>query len=156
MVAFDTSTYDTGYSIWKNGNLIEYANICPDPKRKMPAVLRRKKMALTIKELLKKHNPDIIVIELTNVLTNATTQRSLDRILGVIEVWSWEKGCDYFEYPPTQWRKLVQGDTTIPSGGDSKKKWDIQRVKDIFGIDTNNDNIADGILVGYAHICRFD
>ena len=156
MLAFDTSTSDTGFSIWKNGNLIVYDDICPDPKKKMPSEQRRKTMTLTIKQLLDKNKPDIIVIEFTSVLKNAKTQRSLDRLLGIIECYAWEHNIDYYEYPPTQWRKLVQGDTDIPSGRDDKKLWDIQRVKDIFGIDTKNDNIADAILIGYAHLCRFD
>ena len=156
MIALDTSTSDTGYSVWKNGNLIEYDNICPDPKKKLPSAIRRQKMTMEIKALLLKYKPDIISIEFTSVLKNAKTQRSLDRLLGIIECYAWENNVDYYEYPPTQWRKSVQGDTVIPSGRDEKKKWDIQRVKDIFGIDTDNDNTADGILIGYAHLCRFD
>lgn len=156
MIAFDTSTSDTGYSVWKNGKLIAYDDICPDPKKKLPSDTRRKEMTLDIKALLKSYKPDIIVIEFTSVPRNAKTQRSLDRLLGIIESLAWENDIDYYEYTPTQWRKLVQGDTDIPSGRDNKKQWDIQRVKDIFSIDTDNDNIADAILIGYAHLCRFD
>lgn len=150
LVSFDTSTSDSGYAVYENGILKKHGSIAFPPSQN-----RRQKMTMALKKILEKENPSIVAIELTCVPRNTGTQRKLDRLLGAVECWAWEHDTFFCEYPPAHWRSLVRGADKVPSGRTNKKAWALQRVKDIFGIDLKNDNIADAILIGLAYIKEY-
>lgn len=150
MLSLDTSTTDSGWAVWLDGKYKRSGHYATD--KKWPPDKKQMMMSDFLMGLIDKEKPDIIAVELTSVARNVRTQMRLDRLLGLIEYKAYKKGIFYSQYNPSTWRKLVKGDTKVPTGRENKKAWGIGRVQAIFGIECGNDNTADAILVGYAYL----
>lgn len=150
MIALDTSTKDTGYSIWKNAKLSAYASInldkCQNAEKRLDLMIQK------IYELIDKEKPVIVVTELTVVSRNAQAQRTLTLLLGAIKGKCIADDIFYHSFRPTEWRSLVGGKS---GKREALKKWSIEEVNKRFNLEIYNDDISDSILIGQAYINMF-
>lgn len=158
MISFDTSSTDTGWAVYINGKLKRYGDfnhkdIKNDTEKRIAS------MCKDIATLILKEKPDILIAEDLNVMKSVSTAKTLAEIIGGVRMCKYlitDKDIWFDKMPPKHWRKLV-GDANekIPTKSDDCKVWDIAKVEQIFKIKTDNDNIADAILIGYAYIMEF-
>lgn len=152
MIAIDSSTKKTALASYDNGiyktvDLIDYSkNKNMDDRFPM--------MAKSIFEYLEKNKPVIIYMEETVVERNASTQRFLTRLQGVIYAYCMNNNCEFNTIRPTEWRKLVgieQGKKTR----NELKEEAIALVLKEFGIEVSEDE-AEAILIGKAVLNKFE
>lgn len=151
LLSLDTSTKETGFAKYVNGNLVDYGVI---KSKEKDSAKRLCEMMLSIYNIIDEDNPDIVVTELTSVQRNAQVQRYLTLILGAIQGKCVKDEIFYYSYRPTEWRKLISDDKK-PRKRDELKKWGLDKVKELFNLELNNDNITDAILIGKAYINNF-
>ena len=154
MIALDTSTTKSGYAYFENGTLQEKGVI--DCNKEKDAVVRIENMCFGLVELLKKHKPDIVVVERPPFINSPLTLIQLSEIVGCCKGWAITQGyCDFVEYMPNEWRSLIKDtDEKIPRKRDDCKLWDIDKVyKYMPNIEPlADDNEADAVLIGLARI----
>ena len=153
LIAIDSSTTSTGYSVFIDNELVEYG--CFELKHIKDTDKRMQKMLLKIFELIDVYSPKIIVTEMTVVTRNAKGQRNLTMILGAIYGYCIQKEIFYFSFRPSEWRKLITEDKK-PRKRDELKIWSKNKVLELFNIKDINDDVSDAILVGQAYINKFD
>lgn len=152
MVAIDSSTKKTALAVFDNGNyktvhLIDCSNL-NDMNDRFAS------MAKLIFDFLEKNKPYIIYMEETVVERNASTQRFLTRLQGIVYAYCMKNDCEFNTIRPTEWRKLVG----IEQGKKEReilKKEAIDLVLKEFGI-TVTDDEAESILIGLAIIKKFE
>lgn len=154
ILTLDSSTSSTGWSLYIGNNLKDYGLI--NLKKITNSEERVKTMTLTIYDLIKKINPDVVVVELTVVTRNPQVQRVLSMLLGCVAGKCYEKNILFYPLRPTEWRKLVKDkDEKLPRKRDELKLWGINKVKEIFNICIESDDVSDAILIGLAYINIF-
>lgn len=151
LLSFDTSTKETGFAKYINGKLVDYGVVKNDEKN---SAKRLGEMMLSIYNIIDEDKPDIVVTELTSVQRNAQVQRYLTLILGAVQGKCVKDDIFYYSYRPTEWRKLISTEKK-PRKREELKKWGMDKVKELFNLELNNDNITDAILVGRAYINDF-
>lgn len=153
LMGLDTSTTITGWSLFENGIYVNSDILFHDFK-KLDPIIRVEDMCIDIVETLNKYTPDIIAIERPPFCNDASTLINLSEIVGVVKGWSLTKGfCEYLEYPPNEWRRLVADeDEKIPIKRNDCKIWDKMKFTEKVGREPIDDNEADAYLVGLARI----
>ena len=153
MLALDTSTTKTGYAVYENGVLTRHGVV--ESGKKLGADERTVDMMHRIHTLFSETTPDIVVVEMVAVGRNHTTNRELCEIVGAVRYQSVLDSIDCYEIRPAEWRKMVcdKGEK-VTGNRDALKKWDIQKVKMLYGLDVGDDE-ADAILIGLAYIKTF-
>ncbi|MCR5740155.1 MAG: hypothetical protein K6G43_10110 [Lachnospiraceae bacterium] len=147
LLSLDTSTRNTGYALYTNGELRNYGVLATKSKEPTDDML------LKLSELLNEYKPDIVVIENTVVLRNARVQRDLTQILGAVRFWSIQNGSCFYTLNPTEWRRLVKGaDEVLPKSRPELKEWSIRTASDTIQKELADDNVSDAILIGVAYI----
>ena len=151
ILSLDTSTKVSGYAIFNNKELIRYSSI--DKSDKTDSYERMSAMVYEIIAIIEREAPDVVVIEETVVTRNPQTQRMLSMILGAVFGCCVINNFNYCALRPTQWRKAVRGDDEkLPRKRDELKKWSINKVDELFGIQDIGDDVSDAILIGQAFI----
>ena len=151
ILSLDTSSKITGYAIFNDGKLIRYSSI--DKSNIKDSDERMKDMVKCLIALIEREAPDVVVIEETFLSKNPQTQCMLIMILGSVFGVCVYNNYNYYSLRPTQWRKAVHGDDEkLPRKRDELKKWSINKVSELFGINDINDDISDAILIGQAFI----
>ena len=159
MVSLDTSLSASGYALFQNGMLSDSGVITGISSSDEPD--KDKRLDYMCKNLLYyllKTQPDIVVIEMTVVPTNAHTQRSLSEIVGCIRAYCLlaPNKPDFIRLRPTQWRSLCKDDYMTDSMHRKDfKKWSVEKIKRDYGFDAIDDNHADAILIGQAYLNDF-
>lgn len=155
LMSFDTSTTSSGWALFTNAKLEQHGILKQEGKNSEAS----QKINLMIKDLitsLNKYNPLIVVIEKPPYKSDPKALTALAEIIGAIRGWAVMHNADYVEYMPNEWRALIANENEkIPLKREAAKAWDLQKIKDIFGIDISEDDEADGILIGYARIIEF-
>ena len=152
MISFDTSTTDTGYAIWENAKLVRYGDL--DLSNVVELKSRTDFMIQRIHALVECENPDIMIVEALSVFNDIKTDSNLSDIIGSTRGYALAcEDCWFDKLLTFEWRGLVADGETIPRKRVDCKAWDIKRLYKLFGIKTNNDNIADAVLIGLAY-CR--
>ena len=114
------------------------------------------RMVVDIYNVIEEYSPTIIVWEMPVVLRNPQTQRNLSILVGAIMGKCAEKDIFFYQFRPTEWRKLVKNDgETVPRKRDELKLWGINKVKELFNIEVEKDDESDAILIGQAYINMF-
>lgn len=146
-IAFDSSTKKTGVSYFVDGKYVSHTLINHEKIKDVNE--RTKLMVRDIYQILDKARPQIVVVEHPQGSgSNVDMVYKLGRITGAIYGWCINNNCNYEEFTPSEWRKLVgmeQGKKTRPE----LKQLSIQMVKDKYGIDVTDDE-ADSINLGQA------
>ena len=155
LMSFDTSTTSSGWGLFTNAKLTSHG-IIPHAEKGMELEDKASLMIDDLLTLLNKEKPLIVVIEKPPYKNDPKTLIVLSEIVGAVHAWAVLNKADYIEYVPSQWRSLVAGEgEAIPTKRDQAKIWDIKKVKELFGIDLDSDDEADGILIGYARVVQF-
>lgn len=155
ILALDTSTKISGYAVFNDKRLTCYSSI--DKSDIKDADTRMQLMATELIDLIEMEWPDRIVVEETVVTRNAQTQRMLTMILGVIYGVCIKHGILYYSSRPAEWRKAVREvDEKLPHKRKELKKWSINKVSELYGIQEVSDDISDAILIGQAFINMMD
>ena len=159
LLSLDTSSTITGYSVFEDGvykvsGVLNWSH-CKSVEERLQLML------IDIIQHIQRYDPDIIVIEKDvvgsgkrqNTATINTLVKLIGGVWGYITMINSEYPMDepkhfYYEYSPTEWRKLV--------GIKGKKREEyktasIQKVKEDYGIEVD-DNEADAINIGLAYI----
>lgn len=159
LLSLDTSSTITGYSVFEDGvykvsGILNWSH-CKSVEERLQLML------IDIVQHIQRYNPDIIVIEKDvvgsgkrqNTATINTLVKLIGGVWGYITMINSECPMDepkhfYYEYSPTEWRKLV--------GIKGKKREEykaasIQKIKEEYGIEVD-DNEADAINIGLAYI----
>lgn len=152
LLSIDSSTSCSGWATFINGMYNTSGVI--DCKKIKDNDTRMKEMCTSLLSLLDKEMPDIVVVELTAVLTNANTQRKLTMILGVVYGWViTHTGTDFYMLRPAEWRsKIKNKNEKNGRKRDELKQWSIAKVKELFNVDVISDDQSDAILIGQALI----
>lgn len=152
MISLDASSTSTGWAYWENAVLKESGILCASGD----AETRMNLMGKQILSLLKEKNPIIVVIEQPPAVNDQKTFRLLSELVGMARGWAALKESpwvDYVEYEPNVWRRFVADtDEKIPLSRVACKPWDITKAKDLLQYETDSDDEADAILIGYARI----
>ena len=156
-LALDTSNTNTGYSVWING---EY-NCCGNAVTDEDLELWQKTdvMIANICYMFKIH-PDIVVCEQLDCDNNHKVNSAHSEVIGSVKTLSLQNGSTYYDYRPTDWRKLVDdGIEKIPRKRKELKIWDLRRahryLQKINKDEDIDDNAADAILIGLAYMNQF-
>jgi Holliday junction resolvasome RuvABC endonuclease subunit len=153
LLSLDSSTKSTGFAIFVNGNYKESCFI--DHSKIKDAQERLSAMISDIYKIIDKYSPDIVTWEITVVVRNPQVQRDLTMIVGAIMGKCIEKNIFFYPFRPTEWRKLVSDGEKLPKKRDELKQWGKDKVKELFNIDVENDDVSDAILIGQAYIDKF-
>ena len=150
LLSLDSSTKDTGYAIYINGQY--YHSKAIDVSNIKDSEQRMNEMIYSIYTLFNKYNPSIVVVELTSVMRNPDTQRKLTMVLGAILGKCIEYGAEFHAYRPTEWRAIVKDkDEKLPKKREELKQWALDKCHAL-GYKVTDDNEAEAILLGLAYI----
>ncbi len=149
ILSIDSSTKSSGWSVYTDNKLVEYD--CIDLSYIKDVYERIGLMILELYGLISSTRPDVVVVEQTVVQRNPKTQRELTMILGAVfgKCTEYDIGCVMLR--PTEWRKLVSAEKK-PRKREELKQWSIGKVKEVFDIACDNDDVSDAILIGRAYI----
>lgn len=154
MITIDSSTNKSGIGYYENGQLKD----CKSLDFSMDKILdtRYKSMSLALWGILEEYNPDIVYMEETVVVKNAHTQRFLTRLQGSICIWCYLHDCEFNTIRPTEWRRLLNFKQGSKVKREQLKKQSIEYIKEYYGLETDDDDIADALCIGSAVIKRFE
>ncbi len=152
MLSFDVSTTDTGWALWHNGKLKAADHVYLGDQSD---INKAAEMSKRLVNIALKYNPSIIVCEEAVSVRNADVFRKLCEIIGSLRGASiLLSDCWFDKLAPTEWRSLVSNGA-YPKNRSDCKPWDITMAEKLLGYKTDNDNIADAILVGQAYVNLF-
>lgn len=158
MISIDSSSSKTGWCYYENAKykksgVINFDTNEHKKKYKGDSEQRLEDMCLAIINLLREHEPDIIVIEKLNVGRNMVAVRHLAKVIGVVYCYSILNGCFYYEIQASQWRSQI-GIQAKNRKREEYKQLAIEYVKNTLGIDVTDDE-ADSICAGIGYIKMF-
>lgn len=149
MISLDTSTSESGIAIWENAKLSTRKALIKPKKENAGADW----MMSQLFNLLNNETPDIVIAEEESISRNMNTTRQLVMIIGALKGWCMANNIFFDTYPPNIWRKLVAyEDEKIPTKREIAKAWAVSKVKNLYNINEDNDNICEAILIGQAYI----
>lgn len=152
MCSLDTSTKKTGIATYINGELKDYTVI--DFSKISNADNRIMQMGRDILKYLEKKKPEIIYIEDSKGKPNYETVKKLGKVIGIVLSYCIKNNVYVEQVSPNTWRGYLKEFNGI-KGRENLKQAGIILVKNIFGIITNSDDLADAILLGYAMIRHY-
>ena len=143
----DGSTTSTGISIFNDKELIFYD--CIKPKSK-DWQMRLKILANQLNDIFSQYNIDRLYIEDVPLKDGKLTIKKLSAVRGVVLALCGLYGIDIDAESVSDWRKNADfyDGTKEGTKRDAMKQKAIKEVKEVFGIDVNDD-IAEAILVAY-------
>ena len=153
ILSLDCSTKSTGYAVFEEKSLKEYGCITSSST---DLFKRIHKMVDEIKVLIEKNKIEKIILEEVRPelgTQNLKTHRALMWLQGAIALMvhdNFPKVESIYVYP-SEWRKSCKIKTGRGVVRETVKQHDIRFVEETFGIKVNDD-IADAIGIGYAHL----
>ena len=151
LISIDSSTKSTGYSLFVNGKFKYKCRI--DHSDVKDGQTRLAEMMRALNKIIDEQLPDIVVWETPVVIRNPQTQRDLSMLAGSIMGKCVDMNIFYYQFRPTEWRKLVSDkDEKLPRKRDELKEWGKLKVKELFNIDVESDDESDSMLIGQAYI----
>jgi len=145
-IGLDLSTRSTGYSVFTGCRLDEYGAIVPPES--MNVMDRIYYIADRVRNVLNKHNPDMVVIEDVFYDSNYLTTKILNRLAGsVVFMIKDDTGLVTVDFVmPTEARKCFG---LLPK---SNKKNVVDAVNGKFGLhlQSTEHDVADAVVIGYS------
>lgn len=149
-LALDQSTTGTAYSIYINKQLISFGKV--DTSDLSDSILKIIKIRNEIQKIIEKEKIDILAIEDIYMAYNVHTFKTLAILYGMLEILAIDNNIMFISQVPYQWKKGVGIALTKLKGSD-KRNAQKETSKDIsnrkFGLNLNDDDISDAILIGY-------
>lgn len=131
----------------------------PSPKYTYPKAIR--KIEDLIYETIEKYGIDAVFFEDIQLRFNPQSYKCLAQLQGVLINLCEKNGYTYGVITPSQWQnyckargrntKEVRGKVTsaAANGKKASKAFSIETAKELYQVDTENDNLADSILIGH-------
>ena len=151
LLALDISTTSTGYAVFKEQQLIDYGIIAPTGG----VITRIEKIAEKVNDLMLKYHPTIVYAEEPEpafVKNNIDVYRKLTFAHGAIAIVLNHYQQEMKLCSSSHWRKQVGIKTGRGITRAQLKPLDIAKANEIFKLNTNNDDIADAVLLGWSYI----
>lgn len=149
ILALDQATKTTGWSLWEDGQLIDFGKFSFDDAD----ILKRiHKVCVQLQILTVQHKPDMIVfedIQMQGMINNVQTFKHLAQLQGAIVETCYNLKLPYEIYSPNQWRSICNHLKGNEKDRAAQKKLAQQWVRDRFGKTCTQDE-ADAICIGYA------
>ena len=153
-VSIDSSTNKTGMALFVDGKLSDYHLI--DKHTIKDAEERMNQMCLEILQTLKIWKPKSCRIEHPQGQgKNVLAVGMLCEIIGAVRIYCLLNKCDFSEVTPSVWRKHLGIDQGLKVKREQLKQQAIDRVKEYFSIDVNDD-LADAICIGISMIKEYN
>jgi Holliday junction resolvasome RuvABC endonuclease subunit len=156
-MGLDLSTVSTGFSVFNNKLLIEYGKMASDLPDTLDRIIEITKR---LEKVVDRHQPEVVTIEDVFYGSNYLTTKMLNRMAGAVYFMLKYPRLYRPEYPtkeirirfamPTDARKCFG---LLPK---SNKITVIDAVNNVFGLTLTkkDDDIADGIVLGYAGVYK--
>lgn len=157
ILSLDASMSSTGYSVFKNEELIKYGKIQSKKNDFKDEDSRLNYMCNIIENIIKEYKVDKIICEDQFTSINSKTILSLRKLIGGIMRTADYNNIDVKYYYPAQWRKVLN----INKGKSNDKKLAAYNYLLSQGIDIGefkatgkfkNDDIVDSICIGIAFL----
>lgn len=149
ILGIDPGTATTGWGIvcWENRSPKVLAYGCIETSKNEPDNLRLKEVALDMKEIIQKYNPDEVAVEGLYFFKNLKTAIKVAQSRGVLLLVPTKMGLPVFEYTPLQIKQALTG------YGRAEKKQIQYMVKNILGLKNTPkpDDAADALAVALCH-----
>jgi len=108
-------------------------------------------------DLIQANDIDVVFIEDTQLRQNAQSFKKLAQLQGALINLFEGLGVPYESVPPTRWqsycgargRSCKEHQNNVEPGPKASKVLSMQFVHEHFGIETDNDNLADAICIGW-------
>lgn len=153
LLSLDTSTKNSGWALFSNGKYTKSGVITCTNK---DTLVRIGDMYNSIKDIIYKFKPSIVVIEMTSVPRNVQAQRYLTMLLGMVYTICLENYIEFVMLRPTEWRKMANTDNVkIGRKREEMKQWSMDLVENLFNKKVTDDE-SDAILIGYGYIQSFN
>ncbi len=169
IIGIDQSSTSCGYSVFKDGELIDYGLIKPKSSKKVQYVdiersphlytitmpeeeygttlLRISAISDVLDSLLNRYNPDVVYFEEIYENRNPKGFRSLARLQGFIACICWQKAIRYCIVEENKW--INYWGTYNREIKRPERKADImKKINDLYGLDITIDDISDSIAIG--------
>lgn len=155
ILSFDQSTKLSAYSWWIDGKYIESNYI--DLHKMKDTSERVRAMGVELCKVIKKYNPDKVVLEEVAQQSNALTLKLLARIQGIIIGFCAAHNIETYIIEPSKWRATLHFHQGSGVKRKELKEQAIQHVKDVYGLELLED-ICEAICIGIAahKIYNFD
>lgn len=147
IISLDQSTRCTGYAVFEDGKYIE-SGVVDMNKSKLETDKRSFEMAKEIWKIIKKYNPQEIVIENVQQQSSPSTVIILARLAGMIIGYAEAHNIHVHILLPSQWRKALGYSQGAKVKRQELKQQSIDYVKKNLGLDLSEDEceaIAEGI-----------
>ena len=154
VIALDTSTTKTGWSIFIDGKYNDCGLIDLSDMKKTTAEDRIPIMIKEIENIIIDYSPDIIIVENTVVSRNVSSQRFLTMLLGMVWYICMNKNIEFQTVRPTEWRSWVSSEKK-GNKREELKAWSMNKVNELFGFVVESDDVSDSILIGYGYVNRY-
>ena len=153
VLSLDTSTTKTGWSIFIDGkyndcDLIDLSDMKEKAEQRIPVMISE------IENVIDTFLPDIVVVETTVVSRNVSSQRLLTMLLGMIWHVCLIRQIEFQSVRPTEWRSWVSSEKK-GNKRDELKAWSVNKVKELYGVVAETDDVSDAILIGYGYVNRY-
>ena len=152
ILALDCSTKNTGWSIFKEQELIDYGCISAGSANLFHRI---DKMILELNKIIEKYKPEKVIIEdvlPADVHNNIKIYKALTYLQGYVLHALDDNGItDIKFYTASEWRSKCKIKTGPGIKRETLKSKDIDFIKQQYGIEVNDD-VADAISIGYAFL----
>ena len=152
LLAFDQSTAKTGWAFFDGENLVKYGVVDKVKIKNTPDRIRA--MYLGIISIIDQCKPDKVIVEAVQQQASPATSMMLSQLQGMVIGYLYEHNINVDSPLPTQWRKKLGFQQGKGIKRSDLKKQSLIYIKDIYGIDTESDDIADAICIGAAMQCE--
>lgn len=147
VVSFDQSTRCSGYAVFEDGKYVT-SGVIDMNKSQLETDKRSFEMAKEIWKVIKKYNPQELVIENVQQQSSPSTVIVLARLAGMIIGYAEAHNVHVHILLPSQWRKALGYSQGAKVKRQELKKQSINYVKNNLGLDLSEDEceaIAEGI-----------
>lgn len=148
LCGIDSSTSNTGLSLFVDGKLVSYKLITLD-KKDTTKWERLNPMMKEIGEILNEWKPSIIYQEQSWKGRNVDTLKCLTNIMGGVRFWSLMNGSEYYVLLPSQWRSKLDLNKYMAEREELKDNAK-QYIKEKYNIEVPTDDVSDAICIGLA------
>ena len=138
VLAFDQSTKISAYSEFIGGEYVECDYI--DLHKMKDTSERVRAMGVELCEVIKKYNPDKVVLEEVAQQSNPMTLKLLARIQGVIIGFCAAHNIDTYIVEPSKWRSVLKFKQGSGVKREELKAQAINYVKDNYGLELSEDS----------------
>lgn len=144
----DQSTRSSGWAYFENGKYIE-SGVVDLSKSKLDTDKRSFEMAKELWKIIRKYEPEHLVLEEVSQQSNVKTVITLARLQGLILGYAEAHGVQVHILLPSQWRKALEYTQGPKVKRAELKQQSIDFVKEYFGLDLPEDE-AEAVSIGEA------